>query len=495
MKDRRDRSLLIAGAPVFCALAIANSAGYRYGVSDLAYYLPAAFRSLDPALFPRDGTLLDVQSHLTIADEALAWMLRLGRAFGTSEATTIYALHVSTLVLLYGAGAALARALFQSRWAVVAFAAALTLRHAVGRTGVNTLEGYFHPRMLAFALGVFALAVFLRRGAWPALVLGLVALGLHTTTGFWFLVCLGIAGLVSERRDRLPLLALGTAAAIAFLYAVAVGPLAGRVQRMDPAWLAVIAEKDYLFPDKWPLYAWMTCALYVAAIAFGSWARAGRGALKDRERGLLAGAGALLAVFLIAVPLLVARSALALQMQPARVFWILDLLATIAVFWMVESTRHGRRLMAALAAALIVASTARGVYLMTVRFPDRSLAAITPAASPWQDVMRWAESTDRATHWLAHPNHALLYGTSLRVSGRRDVFIEATKDPAIAMYDRGVAMRVAERLPLVSDFDALTAPEVLDLARRYQLDYLITESALPLPLAFGRPPLKVYRLR
>jgi hypothetical protein len=56
-------------------------------------------------------------------------------------------------------------------------------------------------------------------------------------------------------------------------------------------------------------------------------------------------------------------------------------------------------------------------------------------------------------------------------------------------------MRVAERLPLVSDFDALTAPEVLDLARRYQLDYLVTESALPLPLAFGRPPLKVYRLR
>ena len=486
---------LVFGAPVFCALAIANSAGYRYGVADLAYYLPAAFHRLDPELFPRDAPLLDVQSRFTLADEAVAGALRLGEGTGLSDFATVYAAHIVTLVVLFAAALAFARALFQSSWSVVAFAAALTLRHAVARTGVNTLEGYFHPRVLAFALGMSALAVFLRRGIWPAMILAAVSMALHTTTGLWFLVCVGVAALASERQQRLPVLAIGIAAAAIFLSAITVGPLAGRLAPMDAAWLAVIAEKDYLFPDRWPAYAWITCAVYAVAIALGAWLREREGRLTPRERGLVAGCAVLLAIFVVAVPLLVKRSALALQLQPARVFWILDLVATAAVIWTVEGRhRYLTRIPAALAIVLVVLSGARGVYLMRARFPDRSLTAPAPGASAWQAVMRWAAGTDRRAQWLAHPNHALLYGTSLRVSGRRDVFIEATKDPSIAMYDRAVAMRVAERLPLVSDFDALTAPAIVDLSRRYDLDYVITESALPLPLAYSQPPLRVYRL-
>ncbi len=41
----------------------------------------------------------------------------------------------------------------------------LTLRHAIARTGTNTLEGYFHPRQLAFAFGVWGLVLFLRAAA------------------------------------------------------------------------------------------------------------------------------------------------------------------------------------------------------------------------------------------------------------------------------------------------------------------------------------------
>ena len=32
--------------------------------------------------------------------------------------------------------------------------------------------------------------------------------------------------------------------------------------------------------------------------------------------------------------------------------------------------------------------------------------------------------------------HAAHYGTSLRMAGARDVFVEGTKDAAIGMYDR-----------------------------------------------------------
>jgi len=46
---------------------------------------------------------------------------------------------------------------------VVAILAALTLRHRIPRTSANSLEPYFHPRMLAFGLGLLAVASLLRR--------------------------------------------------------------------------------------------------------------------------------------------------------------------------------------------------------------------------------------------------------------------------------------------------------------------------------------------
>jgi len=36
-----------------------NSAGYRYGASDQAFYIPAIVRHLEPADFPRDAPLID----------------------------------------------------------------------------------------------------------------------------------------------------------------------------------------------------------------------------------------------------------------------------------------------------------------------------------------------------------------------------------------------------------------------------------------------------
>ena len=45
--------------------------------------------------------------------------------------------------------------LYPNRWTVVALLAACTLRHAIAKSGTNTLEGYFHPRQLAFAFGLW----------------------------------------------------------------------------------------------------------------------------------------------------------------------------------------------------------------------------------------------------------------------------------------------------------------------------------------------------
>jgi hypothetical protein len=132
---------------------------------------------------------------------------------------------------------------------------------------------------------------------------------------------------------------------------------------------------------------------------------------------------------------------------------------------------------------------------MAVRFPERSIARVEPPPGAWADAMRFARSTERDSHWLAHPDHTFLYGTSLRVSGRRDVMLERSKDPAIAMYDRGVALRVAERAAAIGDFDGMTEHRARELARVYDIDYLITEIRLALPVAYRNGKFTVYGLQ
>ena len=98
--------------------------------------------------------------------------------------------------------------------------------------------------------------------------------------------------------------------------------------------------------------------------------------------------------------------------------------------------------------------------------------------------MAWLRRQPRDTHVLADPGHGWKYGTSVRVSAERDVLLEEVKDSALAIYSRDVAARVVERTQAIGDFASLTAEHARELARRYDLDFLVTEADLPLPVAY-----------
>jgi hypothetical protein len=150
---------------------------------------------------------------------------------------------------------------------------------------------------------------------------------------------------------------------------------------------------------------------------------------------------------------------------------------------------------AVIAGVLALLSIARGTYVMLVEQPDRQLFAVHLADSPWHDTMRWLSRQPRDVHVLADPGHAWKYGTSVRVSAERDVFLEEVKDSAIAIYSRDVALRVVARTNATGDFSALSADAARDLARRYDLDYLVTEADLPLEPIYRAPPFTIYKLR
>ena len=483
----------------FVLLATANSAGYRYGASDLAFYGPAVMRQLDPDLFPRDRPVLDAQAHLTFMDETVG---AIARRTTTHLPSLFLALYCVTLFLLATGLTAIGTVLYRSPWTIAALLAACTLRHAITKAGTNSLEGYFHPRQMAFAFGVLAVAAVLR-GRWLTAALALAGAGsLHPTTTLWFAVWLAVAAFAIAR-VRWPLVLLAAGAGAAAWWAFAFGPLVGRLTLMDPEWLDALSGKDYLFPLRWPVSAWIANLGYIPLIVYVHRRRAAAGLVSRAERGLVIGCLSLVAVFLIALALNAARVALAIQLQPARIFWMLDLTATVYVVWALaegagfrpkpEATRSETVRPAIVAAVLALLALARGAYVMRVEFPARPLFE-TAVPGDWGRVAAWAQTTPKDAGFLADPMHAAQYGTSLRMAAARDVFVEGTKDAAIGMYDRTVALRTRDRLRNLGDAGTLSVERVRALGQQYGLTYFVTEQPYPLPLALEAGAIRVYRI-
>jgi hypothetical protein len=483
---------LAAGAFAFCLVAILNCGGYRYGVGDQAFYIPAVTQHLNPDLFPRDRALLHAQDRFMLYDDAIAAFVR---ETGVSVQAVFFAGYLAGLALLFGASVAAGRVVYKTWLGVAMLAALLTLRHRITQTGANSLESYFQPRMLAFALGAWAVAAYLRGRLAAALALVAVAFAIHPTTGLWFAIWIGVALLVSERSWRVPLAALTAIGLVLAVWAVSLGPLKGHLDRMDPLWASAMAGKDYVFPSDWNASFWLVNLGYLVVACAVYALRRRRGIAVRREIGLLAGAAALVAIFLISWPLMLAGIALALQLQTSRVFWMLDLLAAMYLAWLLAEAPRSLAVRRAAVAIAIAAAIARGVFVWGTEHAGSPLVRIGFAQDNWTDAMQWVSRTPPDAHILADPGHAWKYGSSVRVTGERDVYLEEVKDLALALYSRNVAVEALRRLTDVRDFDSLTPEQLRALAARYDLDYLVVERDVDLPVAYRNGQFRVYSLQ
>jgi hypothetical protein len=77
------------------------------------------------------------------------------------------------------------------------------------------------------------------------------------------------------------------------------------------------------------------------------------------------------------------------------------------------------------------------------------------------------------------------------------VLLEGGKDSALAIYDRDVAHRVAERGVALENFDEFTAADVRALARRYHLDVFVDRRTrvFQLPVLYRNDEFAIYDLR
>jgi hypothetical protein len=478
---------------LFAVLATANSGGYRFGVGDQAFYEPATRLARSPELFPHDRELIASQARLTVVDEVLAGASRLT---GLDLPALFLALYVVTLIVLCLASHDLARALGFTPWATGAFLALLTLRHRIARTGANTLEGYMHPRQLAFALGVAALVASLKqRWGWMA-IWWLIAAALHPTTAMWWAAFLLGGLLVDQIRRRFSDLRLVSLVCLGALILIHVllrySGASGWFEVMDADWQRVFEAKDYVFTSTWPPYAWAVNLAYLPLIWMLSRARFRSGTAHPAERRLWDGAMTLFLVFAVSQIFTAADLALAVQLQVSRVFWWLDfVLALYLAWWLTTRARHFA------VAAIIILSAGRGIYTLMFDQPERSIVRMDLAADGWTDVMRWIRTQPSDWQVLAHPDHAWIYGPSVRVAASRDVVLESVKDTSISMYSRATAMRVAERLNALSQFDTMTAGDFKAVAARYGATVLVVDRArvVDLPRLYANADFAVYDLR
>ena len=98
---------------------------------------------------------------------------------------------------------------------------------------------------------------------------------------------------------------------------------------------------------------------------------------------------------------------------------------------------------------------------------------------------------------LADPAHASKFGLSVRVGAWRDTVLEQSKDSGLAIYERDIALRIAERRQALSGFETFGPEQVRQIALRFAVDVAVVErrQTLGFPVLYENERFVVYDLR
>jgi len=229
--------------------------GYHVGIEDMAVYLPAIKKIIDPALYPYDANFFILYTRLTLFHRAIAAMA------GASHLPLewlLFVLHVVSIFLILLACLQLIRKCFSesaAQWCGVALVAALITMPVAG-THLFLTDQHLHPRNFATAFLLFATVAALER---------------RPVTLFWiFITALCHPTMAAYGTFHIAILAFGsfpgqgaaTFAGIPF----GVPP--------NPIWRKAMADRGYPYPFAWAWYEWLGALAPIAFFAF--YARIGR---------------------------------------------------------------------------------------------------------------------------------------------------------------------------------------------------------------------------
>lgn len=247
MKDSRrlDRFLLIL---LLTVLGFAVM-GYHPGLEDDGIYLPAVKADLNSALFPYNAGFFRLQVQATTFD---GWMAAFIRATHLPVPWAELLCQFLSLFFVLWACHRIARKLFRdtpAQWAAVAMVSAMFTLPVSG-TALYLMDQHLHPRNLATALILMAVANVLEGRRWAAAALLVPAFLLHpimAAMGISFSLFLSVA-LLDPAPAWLFTLERATPALV---------PLDWVFEPANSVWKKALDTRTYYYLYKWTWYEWL----------------------------------------------------------------------------------------------------------------------------------------------------------------------------------------------------------------------------------------------
>lgn len=467
----------------FAAVAIH---GYHYGVQDQFLYVPAIKQHLDPALYPHDAAIFQVHTRAMLFDDLVALSIR---ATHLPVDWAVFLWQLFSLYLLLLACFRVSRRCFADRraqWvATVSVAVMLTLE--VAGTLLFLADEYLHPRTLATALVLFALASVLDKKIWLALLWLIAAAVMHPTMAAAGALHLAFIAWRPSWKNPAP---VATAALISL-------PFLGGA---NDAWREVLATRWYLFPLQWPWYAWLGVAVPIALLAwFAHLEQGSSGPVSHISRRLIC-SGLLGAAAGIAISITPGLERL-IPAEPMRTLHLFTLL-TVLLGGGILGERVLRDRPARWMLVFVPFAAAMFLPQMFVLYPHSPHIEWPGrvARNDWVEAFDWVRlNTPPDAYFALGPRYQEAAGEDyhdFRSLAERSALLDYSKDRGAAANWPELAPAWREQVHDRDNWDKFTAADFARLKQKYGVTWAIVEGAqnIGMDCPYGNYALVVCRI-
>lgn len=401
--------------------------GYHPGIEDDIVYLPAIKSDLNPALYPHDSDFFRVQLQATVFDRFIAAFVDITRIpIAWAEALWQF---LALFGILWACHAIALRFFPQARaqWAGVALVSAMFTLPVAG-TALYIADQHLHPRNLATALILLAVACILARKNWraaPLLVLAALFHPVMAALGISF-CCILILTMMESAPAWFRFSRKTLAAAV---------PLGWIFEPPSPTWRKALETRSYFFLSRWAWYEWLGAigplVLFWLLYRFAS--RRGETALARFSLAVVIyGVFQQAVAFIMLTPPALVRLTPLQPMRYLHPIYIFLVLMAGCLLGKYVLKAHAWRW------ALLFAAAYGGMFVA-----QRQLFADSPhlempgveSSNPWLQAFEWIrQNTPVDAYFAMDPNYQELPGEefrSFRALADRSQLADALKDTAV----------------------------------------------------------------
>lgn len=452
--------------------------GYHPGYEDDGVYLAAIKHNVDPTLYPHDADFFRLQLQATLFDEAVGATVR---ATGLSIATAALLWQCTAILLTLLACWLIARALFRTageHWAAVAMVSAMFTLPVAG-TGLFLLDQHLHPRNVAAALLLLAVACLLhgkRRYAAPLLVLAFLMHPIMAAVGTAFCLILELA-----LNDTI--YAWATRKRARSMAMAAVLPLGWIFEPPNPLWKQALDTRTYYYLYQWHWYEWLG-ALAPIVLFFLLWQIAERHDQRRLARfGLAVFAYNLilqcLSMIALGTPALVRITPL----QPMRYLQLVYFFLCLVAGGLIGRFLLKAQLWRWAAYLLLINASMLGAECAQFNDTPHLEVPGTHSENPWTGAFVWIrQNTPRNAYFVLDPYYLDAHDEDshgFRALAERSQLADAVKDTAVVTQVPELGPRWYAQTQAEKNWRRFTLSDFERLKRQFGVNWALVSTPAP----------------